>query len=179
MDTEDILDRFRRERQILANLDHPNIATLFDGGTAADGRPFLVMEYVRGKPLDRYCRERDPDLQKRCHLFLKICEAVSYAHRNLVVHRDLKPSNILVTDDASPKLLDFGIARILEADSKWGRTALASRLVTPDYASPEEIRGEPVTTAADVYSLGAILYELLSGQRAHCFGTYHAREVER
>jgi tetratricopeptide (TPR) repeat protein len=179
MDTEDILNRFRRERQILANLDHPNIATLFDGGTSQGGRPFLVMEYVQGKPLDVYCREHDPDLHERCRLFLKVCEAVSYAHRNLVVHRDLKPGNILVTEEGSPKLLDFGIARLMGADTEAGRTAFPSRLITPDCASPEEIRGEPITTAADVYSLGAILYELLTGQRAHRFETYQAREIER
>ena len=179
MDTQDILDRFRYERQILANLDHPHIATLFDGGTAPDGRPFLVMEYVQGEPLDAYCDSHNLGLRERCHLFLKVCAAVSYAHRNLVVHRDLKPGNVLVTADASPKLLDFGIARLLENDGSSGRTAVASRLVTPDYASPEEIRGDKITTAADLYSLGAILYELLSGEHPHRFASYNPRELER
>jgi tetratricopeptide (TPR) repeat protein len=179
MDTEDILDRFRRERQILANLAHPHIATLFDGGTAPDGRPFLVMEYVEGQTLDVYCDDHNLELTGRCRLFLKVCEAVSFAHRNLVVHRDLKPGNILVTAGGTPKLLDFGIARLLTADPAPSRTGLLSRLATPDYASPEEVRGEPIATASDIYSLGTILYELLSGQRAHRFSSYRAPEVER
>jgi eukaryotic-like serine/threonine-protein kinase len=181
MDTEDVLDRFRHERQILADLEHPYIARLLDGGAAPDGRPFLVMEYLIGEPLDAYCRNRDLGLRERCRLFLKICEAVSFAHRNLVVHRDLKPGNILVGADGTPKLLDFGVAKLLAADTGSGltATAVAIRPMTPEYTSPEQFRGETITTAADVYSLGAILYELLSGQRPHRFSSYGLREMER
>ncbi len=180
MDTEDVLDRFRHERQILANLEHPYIARLLDGGSAPDGRPFLVMEYVQGEPLDDYCRHHDLDLRARCRLFLKVCEAVSYAHRSLVVHRDLKPGNILVTADGSPKLLDFGVAKLLDSDGESGRTALAAtRPFTPDYASPELLRAERMTTAADVYSLGAVLYELLSGERAHQFASHSLTDLQR
>ena len=177
MDSEEMLARFRHERQILANLDHPFISRLLDGGTTADGRPFLVMEYVEGAPLDEWGRG-DAELRERCRLFLKICEAVAYAHSRLVVHRDLKPGNILITGDGSPKLLDFGIAKLVDASAGTGRTLLL-RPLTPDYASPELIRDEPITTAADVYSLGAILYELLSGVRAQRFASYTPREVER
>ena len=181
MDTEDMLDRFRHERQILANLEHPYIARLLDGGTAPDGRPFLVMEYLQGEPLDGYCRNQGLNLRARCRLFLKICEAVSFAHRNLVVHRDLKPGNILVGADGAPKLLDFGVAKLLDAKTGSGQTAtaVALRPMTPDYASPEQFRGEAITTAADVYSLGAILYELLTEQRPHRFSSYGLRELER
>jgi len=165
MDTQDVLERFRHERQILANLDHPNIARLLDAGTVPGGSPFFVMEYVKGQPLDDYCRERKPGIRQRCRLFLQICEAVAYAHCNLVVHRDLKPANILVTPDGSPKLLDFGVAKILTPGAGLTATAL-TRPFTPEYASPEQVRGLPVTTASDVYSLGAVFYELLTGQRA-------------
>ena len=180
LDTDDMLDRFRHERQILANLEHPYIARLLDGGTAPDGRPFLVMEYVEGKPLDAYCNAGDLDLRQRCRLFLKVCEAVAYAHHSLVVHRDLKPGNILVTADGSPKLLDFGLAKLLDPEIGAEHTLLGStRPLTPEYASPELIRGETITTATDVYSLGAILYRLLSGQCAQTFVTYSPREIER
>jgi eukaryotic-like serine/threonine-protein kinase len=181
MDSEDVLTRFRHERQILANLEHPYIARLLDGGTAPDGRPFLVMEYLPGETLDVYCRNAGLDLRSRCRLFLKICEAVSFAHRNLVVHRDLKPGNILVDAGGSPKLLDFGVAKLLDANAGAGQTAtlVAMRPMTPDYASPEQFRGDAITTAADVYSLGAILYELLSDQRPHRFSGNSLRELER
>ncbi len=181
MDTEDLLARFRHERQILANLDHPFISRLLDGGTAPDGRPFLVMEYVQGDPLDIHCEKRTLDLHARCRLFLKVCEAVSCAHRNLVVHRDLKPGNILVIEDGSPKLLDFGVAKLLTPDPGSDRTMTEAtmRIVTPDYSSPEQIHGDRITTAADVYSLGAILYELLCGLRPHRFTGMGLREVER
>lgn len=181
LDTEDVLERFRHERQILANLEHPFIARLLDGGTAPDGRPFLVMEYVHGVPLDRYCEAHASSITDRCRLFLKICEAVAFAHRNLVVHRDLKPGNILVTEEGEPKLLDFGVAKLLDPDTGSGRTETESSLrrITPDYASPEQIRSEWMTTAADVYSLGAVLYELLSGKRPHQFPSYSTRDVER
>jgi len=179
MDTEDMLERFRHERQILANLDHAFIARLLDGGAAPDGRPFLVMEYVQGDPLDVYCCRQSLSVNQRCELFLKVCEAVSFAHRNLIVHRDLKPGNILVSNDGTPKLLDFGLSKLLDGDGERGRTKVSARPVTPEFASPEMIRAEQITTAADVYSLGAILYELLSGERAHRFANHGFREVER
>lgn len=185
MDTEDVLSRFRQERQILASLDHPYIARLLDAGTAPDGRPFFVMEYVVGQSLDEYCESRQLSIRQRCDLFLKVCEAVAYAHRKLVIHRDLKPANILVSPDQNgepaPKLLDFGVAKLLDpADAKSGqRTSLEQRAMTPQYASPEQVRAEPMTTSTDVYSLGAILYELLSGVRAHNLSSTASRDVER
>lgn len=168
MDTNAVLKRFVMERQILANLEHPNIASLLDGGSTEEGLPYLVMEYVEGLPITKYCDSCGLDTNGRLELFQKVCSAVSYAHSNLVVHRDLKPSNILVTDDGTPKLLDFGIAKLLHPD--WSvdtaeATATMFRAMTPEYASPEQIRGLPVTTASDVYSLGVVLYELLSGER--------------
>ena len=171
MDTADVLRRFRAERQILAGLTHPNIARLLDGGTTADGRPYLVMEYVDGVPVDHYCAERQLSIADRLRLCTRICHAVHYAHQRLVVHRDLKPSNVLVSADGTPKLLDFGIAKLLIADSgddaPLTRTGGALRPMTPEYAAPEQIRGEPVTTATDVYALGVLLYELLTGRRPH------------
>jgi len=157
--------RFHRERQILADLDHPGITRLLDGGTSASGRPYLVMEYVEGVPIDRWCDERDLSLEQRVRLFLEVTAAVEYAHRKLVVHRDIKHGNILVTGEGAPKLLDFGIARILEDDAGGAASAAtADGAMTPDYASPEQVRGEAVTTATDVYSLGVLLYRLLTGQ---------------
>jgi serine/threonine protein kinase len=180
MDTADVLDRFRHERQILANLDHPYIARLIDGGTSPDGRPFFVMDYVEGLPVDTFCREHRLDTAGRCRLFLQICEAVSHAHRNLVVHRDLKPSNIFVNADGTPKLLDFGVAKLLNPDAESGFTAtVAARPLTPEYASPEQVRALAVNTTTDVYSLGAILYELLTGTRAHAITTRSPLEIER
>jgi serine/threonine protein kinase/Tfp pilus assembly protein PilF len=162
MDTDAIQRRFRRERQILANLDHHHIARLFDGGTTGDGRPYLVMEYVAGLRIDRYADARHLDETGRIALLLKVCEAVQHAHQNNVVHGDIKPANILVTEDGTPKLLDFGIARILDASSSDAPT-VAWRGMTPEYASPEQIGGDPITAASDVYSLGAVLRELLAG----------------
>jgi non-specific serine/threonine protein kinase/serine/threonine-protein kinase len=156
-----MVSRLRQERQILAGLEHPHIARLLDGGTTADGRPFLVMEYVDGVPIDRYLAERQPPLREILELFRKICSAVSYAHRNLIVHRDLKPANILVTADGQPMLLDFGIAKLLDGSAQHTKAGLAA--MTPQYASPEQVQGAPITTASDVYSLGVLLYELLSG----------------
>lgn len=166
MNSEEVLRRFRAERQILANLDHPYIACLFDGGTTADGVPFFAMEYVEGRPVDVFCRENALDAKARCQLFLHILEAVAYAHRNLVVHGDLKPANIFVTPDGTPKLLDFGVAKLVgrEPDEN-DASPLPSRAFTPGYASPEQVRGLTVTTSTDIYSLGAVLYELLSGKR--------------
>ena len=169
MDTEAVVRRFRNERQILADLEHPNVARLIDGGATADGRPYLVMEYVGGVPLVQFCDERGLPVGERLRLFLKICDAVNYAHQNLVVHRDLKPSNILVTAGGEPKLLDFGVAKLLNAGPAGeGLTeTLGGRVMTPEYASPEQVRGLPVTTASDIYSLGVVLYELLTGERPY------------
>ena len=177
LDTDFVLARFRNERQILAQLEHPNIGRLLDGATTEDGLPYFVMEYVRGGALDRYCDGRSLTITERLGLFVAICSAVQYAHQNLIVHRDIKPSNILVTDDGVPKLLDFGIAKILNPESAGmaeGRTMTMVKLLTPEYASPEQLLGEPITTASDVYSLGVVLYELLTGRRpfrgsAHSF----------
>jgi tetratricopeptide (TPR) repeat protein len=157
--------RLRQERQILAGLEHPHIARLLDGGTTADGRPFLVMEFIAGLPIDRYVAERQPPVRELLELFRKICAAVSYAHRNLIVHRDLKPGNILVTAEGQPKLLDFGIAKLLDGSAQ--RTKTGAGAMTPEYASPEQVLGAPITTASDIYSLGVLLYELLSGARPY------------
>ncbi|HKO56515.1 MAG TPA: serine/threonine-protein kinase, partial [Thermoanaerobaculia bacterium] len=157
-----MLRRFRQERQILAALEHPNIARLLDGGATADGLPYLVMEYVEGTPIDAYCAGLP--IAQRLRLFLQLCDAVQYAHRNLVIHRDIKPANVLVTADGVPKLLDFGIAK-LTSSVEPRADATVTRLMTPDYASPEQLFGKPVTTATDVYSLGVLLFELLTGTR--------------
>src|SRR5215469_89730 len=181
MDTAELLSRFRHERQILAQLDHPFIARLIDSGNTPQGRPFLVMEYVQGRPIDAYCRQDGLDVVARCRLFLKVCQAVSYAHRNLVIHRDLKPGNILVATDGSPKLLDFGVAKLLdpETDPGMATTIATGRLLTPEYASPEQVRGELVGAASDIYALGAILYELLAGVKAQQLTTHTPSELER
>lgn len=158
--------RFSAEQQILANLNHPNIARLLDGGITTDGLPYLVMEHVNGIPVDEYCRQNHLSTENVIKLFLKICAAVEYAHQNLVIHRDLKPGNILVTSDGVPKLLDFGIAKLLDGElSSSNLTQATERMMTPEYASPEQVRGKTVTTATDVYALGVLLYELLCGVR--------------
>ncbi len=162
MDTDELVRRFRAERRILARLDHPHIAHLLDGGSTPDGRPYLVMEHVEGRPIDAWCTERGVSTEDRLVLFEKVCRAVHFAHRNLVVHRDLKPGNILVGADGEPRLLDFGIAKLLEGDPEPHATVMAYLPMTPEFASPEQIRGEPVTTATDVYSLGVLLYRLLA-----------------
>jgi len=174
--------RFEAERQILATLDHPNIARLLDGGITSDGRPYLVMECVDGVPIDAYCRRHDLGMGERLDLFCTAARAVQHAHRYLVVHRDLKPSNILVTARGQVKLVDFGIAKILDParlrlDTPDTRTGL--RFLTPEYASPEQVTGRPVTTASDVYALGVVLYELLTGRRPHRLGGLSAAEAER
>ncbi|HMS01867.1 MAG TPA: serine/threonine-protein kinase, partial [Gemmatimonadaceae bacterium] len=159
--SDDLMRRFRTERQILADLDHPNIARLVDGGTAPDGTPYLAMEYVPGATITAWADAQALDLTARLQLFLRVCDGVAYAHRALVVHRDLKPSNILVTPDGVPKLVDFGIAKLLDATSADDTADL--RPMTPAYASPEQVRGERLTVATDVFSLGVVLYELLTG----------------
>ncbi len=165
MDTDEVLARFRRERQVLAGLDHPGIARLLDGGAADDGRPYLVMELVEGEPITRYCYQQGLGVEARLSLFEQVGEAVQHAHRRLVVHRDLKPSNILVSDEGEVKLLDFGIAKLLEPGDDEALTEVGGGAMTPAYAAPEQHRGEVVTTAADIYALGVILYELLTGKR--------------
>lgn len=170
-------ERFKTERQILASLDHPNIAALLDGGATPEGHPYLVMEYVEGVPIDEYCDRHKLNVEARLMLFLKVCAAVQHAHQNLVIHRDLKPSNILVKKDGIVKLLDFGIAKIVNADSETqqlDRTAPSMRMLTPEYASPEQVKGEAVTTSTDVYQLGVVLYELLTGHHPFPAGSRSA-----
>ena len=161
-DTSFVLERFRHERQILASLDHPNVAHLHDGGTTDDGAPYLVMELIEGTPIDQYCENHRLGISERLLMFNQVCSAVQYAHQRLVIHRDIKPNNILVTAEGIPKLLDFGIAKILDPSS--GAETTLVRSMTPEYASPEQIRGETITTATDVYSLGVVLYKLLTGR---------------
>jgi len=181
MDSEEIHRRFLAERQILARLSHPNIARLLDGGVSADGRPYFAMEYVEGSPITAHCDERRLTIDERLRLFRGVCSAVGYAHQSLVVHRDLKPSNILVTPDGTVKLLDFGVAKLLrrEPGQEAGVTRTGVRVMTPEYAAPEQVLGARVTTATDVYALGAVLYELLTGRRAHRFRKHTPAEVAR
>jgi eukaryotic-like serine/threonine-protein kinase len=179
-DSRFTLARFKAERQILATLEHPNITRLLDGGATEEGQPFLVMEYVRGLPLDQYCDQHKLNVTARLELFRIVCAAVQFAHQNLVIHRDLKPGNILVTEDGTPKLLDFGIAKIMGPEgAAVDRTQTMMRLLTPEYASPEQIRGEAISTASDVYALGVVLYELLTGHRLYRFATRSPEEVAR
>jgi non-specific serine/threonine protein kinase/serine/threonine-protein kinase len=181
-DTDEVLRRFRSEREILARLEHPNIARLLDAGTTDDGLPYFVMEYVAGARVTDYCFAQHLSVAARLELFLKICSAVHFAHQNLVVHRDLKPANILITAEGEPKLLDFGIAKLLANESDAANMTLAEQQrFTPGYASPEQVRGEAITTATDIYSLGALLFHLLTGQSPHQFpiGTPSATELAR
>src|SRR5512140_453523 len=173
--------RFQNERRILAGLSHPNIAALLDGGTTEDGLPYFAMEYVAGTPLHEYCDAHRLSTARRLVLFRTICGAVQHAHRNLVVHRDLKPGNILVTREGVPKLLDFGLAKVLEPgpDAAPEETATDLKIFTPAYASPEQVKGEAVTTASDVYSLGALLYVLLTGKRPYRVTTRATDELAR
>ncbi len=175
--SDEMVRRFRAERQILAALGHPNIAQLHDGGTTPGGLPYLVMEHVEGIAIDEYCDAHALSTRQRLELFCEVCSAVHFAHQNLVVHRDLKPSNILVTEGGTPKLLDFGIAKLLRPELAGDRTATARRRMTPEYASPEQVTGTPVSTASDVYSLGALLYKLLTGRLPHRLKTGSPAEL--
>ena len=170
-----VVERFLHERQILATLNHPNIARLLDGGTTDDGVPYLVMELIEGDRIDTYCQAQRLSVTERLRLFLGCARAVQYAHQRLVIHRDIKPSNILVTSDGVPKLLDFGIAKILDPSGD-AETTMA-RPMTPEYASPEQIRGELITTATDVYSLGVVLYQLLTGRSPYRIAPKHRTVV--
>jgi serine/threonine protein kinase len=178
-DTDDIVRRFRHERQILAALDHPNITRLLDGGATDDGLPYLVMDYVEGLPLTKYCKQKQLSVDERLKLFLQICSAVVYAHQNLIIHRDIKPSNILVTADGVPKLLDFGIAKLTTPDSQQTAERHSTQLMTPEYASPEQILSQPVTTSTDIYSLGVVLYELLTGHKPFRIKGNNALEISK
>ena len=167
-----LAERMAREREILATLNHPNIASLYDAGVADDGQPYLALEYVEGERIDTYCAQHKLDIPARLRLFLQAARAVAHAHANLVVHRDLKPSNILVNAQGEVRLLDFGIAKLLDQGvaAETELTQQAGRALTPDYASPEQIRGEAIGTGSDVYSLGVVLYELLTGKRPYRLG---------
>ena len=183
-DSSIVVNRFRNERQILANLDHPNIARLLDGGTTEDNVPYFVMELIEGETIERYCNDHKLTMEERLKLFLQVCSAVQLAHQHLIVHRDIKPGNILVTADGVPKLLDFGIAKILDPGegsegSEPTRTMTQFRAFTPGYASPEQLKGEPITTASDVYSLGVVLYELLAGSSPYGSATRTPHEIAR
>jgi Tol biopolymer transport system component/serine/threonine protein kinase len=169
LDSDEILRRFRRERNILASLEHPNIARLLDSGTMPDGRPYFVMEFIEGLRIDRYCRDLPLDVEQRLALFQQVCLAVDHAHNHRVLHRDIKPGNILVTEAGVPKLLDFGVGKSLDPQSasRVDLTETMMRMITPEYASPEQVMGEPVTAASDIYSLGVVLYELVTGERPY------------
>lgn len=182
MDTDAVVRRFLDERRVLSVLNHPGIARLLDGGTTDDGRPYFIMEYIEGQPILKYADEQQLSINARLALFKQVCAAVHYAHQHLVIHRDIKPSNILVTNDGASKLLDFGIAKILDpeiAGHSIKSTSPEARIMTPEYASPEQIKGETITTASDVYSLGVLLYELLSGHQPYRFNHRTRLEIER
>ncbi|HKD06723.1 MAG TPA: serine/threonine-protein kinase [Bryobacteraceae bacterium] len=179
MDVDDLVQRFRDERRILALLDHPNIARLLDGGTTDDGLPYFVMEYIEGEPIDKYCESQKLSTTERLRLFQNVCAAVSYAHRNLIVHRDIKAANVLVTKEGAPRLLDFGIAKLLAPGAPVEITQISFRPLTPEYASPEQLQGGPITTASDIYSLGVLLYRLLTGRRPYRSATSSVAEMER
>ena len=165
-----LVRRFKNERQVLASFDHPHIARLLDGGATPEGVPYFVMELIEGQPIDAYCRQHNLPITGRLSLFVQVCSAVQYAHQHLIIHRDLKPANILVTSTGVPKLLDFGIAKILDPGGLPGITETTFTRFQPltlEYASPEQIKGEPITTSSDIYSLGVVLYELLTGRRPY------------
>ena len=177
----DLTRRFQREEQILAGLNHPNIARLYDGAVTADGVPYFVMEYVDGPRLDHYCSENRLSLLDRLALFRKVCAAVTYAHQRLVIHRDIKPANIRVTAEGEPKLLDFGIAKLLHPATvpSGEETMTFPAAMTPEYASPEQLRGEAMATTSDIYSLGVVLYKLLTGQSPYRTKTTRPDELAR
>jgi serine/threonine-protein kinase len=179
--SDDMLRHFKREEHLLASLNHPNIAQLYGSGLTADGVPFFVMEYVEGQRLDDYCNDRKLETKERLQLFRKVCSAVTYAHQRLVIHRDLKPANVRVTAEGEPKLLDFGIAKLIDVDNAQssGMTLTLQGVMTPEYASPEQVRGATMTTASDVYSLGVVLYELLTGRRPYRLTSRRPEELSR
>ena len=181
MDTGNLVRRFQREEQILASLNHPNIARLYGGAVTAEGVPYFVMEYVDGPRLDHYCRENRLSIHEQLALFQKVCAAVTYAHQRLIIHRDIKPANIRVTAEGEPKLLDFGIAKLLDPTTSPIReeTMTFSGAMTPEYASPEQMRGETMTTTSDVYTLGVVLYKLLTGQSPYRTKTNRPDEIAR
>jgi serine/threonine protein kinase len=182
INAQEVLSRFRHERQILASLDHPNIASLLDGGSTPNGEPYFVMDYIEGTPIDQYCDSHSLSIPERITLFRQVCSAVQYVHQNLIVHRDLKPTNILVTPEGVPKLLDFGIAKLLKPEmmaTMVNATRAEDRVMTPAYASPEQVRGEPITTASDVYSLGVVLFEIFTGRRPYRVKSATAHELAR
>jgi len=177
--TEDVVRRFRAEREVLARLDHPNIARLMDAGTMDDGRPYFVMEYIDGVPITRFVEERAVEFRERLDLFLKVSAAVEAAHRNSIIHRDLKPNNILVNHEGEPKLLDFGIAKVIGSQTNpLEITSFKQQRLTPMSASPEQVKGEPITVFSDIYALGVVLYEMLTGVRPHRFETSHPGDEE-
>jgi serine/threonine-protein kinase len=177
-DSQAILDRFAHERQVLADLTHPNVARLYDGGVTEEGQPYFVMEYVDGTPIDQYCDDHRLSIHERLTLFATVAETVHHAHKNLVVHRDLKPSNVLVTDEGTPKLLDFGIAKVVGEEAP-GLTRTGERWMTPEYAAPEQVQGGAITTGTDVYQLGVVLYELLTSHRPYRPDARSVYEIER
>ena len=178
VDTDEVLRRFFAERQILARLDHPGIVRLIDAGTTDEGLPYLAMDYVEGVPVTDFVHERKLSIEERLKLFRSVCAAVTYAHQNLIVHRDLKPSNILITKEGQVRLLDFGIAKLLDTEAP-AVTITMFRVMTPEYASPEQVKGEVVTTLSDVYSLGVVLYELLTGERPYRLGRGSSEELSK
>src|SRR5580698_5614862 len=175
-----VIGRFKNERQILAGLDHPNIARLLDGGATEEGVPYFVMELVEGQPIDKYCDAHKLGIGARLELFLQVCSALQYSHQHQIIHRDIKPANILVTEEGVPKLLDFGIAKMLDSGARGvGKTQTVFRAFTPEYTSPEQIKAEGISPASDVYSLGVVLYELLTGHRPYRLKTRTPAEIER
>ena len=180
MDTDEIIKRFSIEQQALAGLDHPFIAKIIDGGTTENGLPYFIMELVEGEPIDQYCRNKDLTIQEKLKLFRKVCSAVQYAHQNLIVHRDIKPGNIFIKPDGTPKLLDFGISKLLNSSNEQTNlTKSGFKLMTPEYASPEQFKGQQITIATDIYSLGVVLYELLTGNFPYKFRNSLPHEIER
>ena len=175
--SREAIHRFETERHILAHLDHPNIAKLLDGGTTADGQPWFVMDFIAGTPMDAHCDQRRLSVNERLRLFLTVCAAVQYAHQNFVVHRDIKPRNILVTPEGAIRLLDFGIAKLLDPDDEAAGETTSVQMMTPEYASPEQLSGQPVTTASDTYSLGVLLYLLLTGYKPFFFASRSPQEI--